>query len=526
MIDHIHVLPGHAEQESTSKWSLSVPLAFSPDNSLVAAISDKQTINVWKVQAAHSPQSLGDTDGKIQAVSFSADSGLLASANSKGRIYVWDISTSSLRKKFVFDSSERNNYSEIIRLAFSPKPGNRLLAWAEGGTINISDVDTATTVWSMYANTSGIVALSFLPDGQRLASGGSSTIRVWDISITPSTSADLRLDSDLEHPVPAPDGGQAVCHYEARRTIGIWNIDTGWQRLLIGVKEAQYSTLAFSKDGERLARATLGHLEIYNAKTGNILQTIPNSTEEPFHGFAFRHNHEIATVSLDGVRLWDISTADCICALDTSKNDGHISCLTISPDGNWLTYARAKPGVLDEAVIPIWDVRAAVIALSLHVRHAYPDQIALSSDNLLLALGSRGEIEVWDTRSGTNLLSVQDRTMCGGISFDTHIGTRLHTEHGFVDFNAESLGAPDRKELSRKAPFSGYGTCPRQQNSLNSEENWLMRNGKKVLWIPFDYQFRALEDKEPQLTSFINGKILIWVSYQRNELMRIELADP
>lgn len=522
--DRIHVLPGHAEHE------IFGCLAFSPDSCFVAAISDKQTINVWNVQAAHSPQSLGDTDGKIQAVSFSADSSLLASANSNGCIYVWDIFTSSLRKNFVFNGSERPNYWEIIRLAFSPKAGNRLLAWADGRTINIWDMDTATSVWSMYALEADIVALSFLPDGQRLAFvDGHSTIRIWDISIPPSTPTDLRLHSNLKQPVPASDGGQAICYYEGSDTIGIWNIDTGWQSLLICVEEGWNSISAFSKDGERLAYATSNKIKIHNTNTAAILQTILNPTEAPLLGLAFRHNHEIASMSPDGIRLWDISTAECICTLDTSVHSGSLSSLSISKDGDWLAYAVTK-FLQDERVVVIWDVRAAALALSLNVGHSSIGQVAFSLDNLILALETEREIEVWDTRSGSRLwtLDLLDEPGFGGLSFDTNISTRLHTEYGFLDLDSESLGDPDLEALSTIPFLSGYGTTPHKRESYNQEENWLVRNEEEeVLWIPLDYQYRDWnEDHTPQLTTFIRGKVFIWVSHRRNELMRIELEDP
>ncbi|KAF3807865.1 Vegetative incompatibility protein HET-E-1 [Colletotrichum gloeosporioides] len=513
--EKIHSFPGHSTRRHNT-----MRVAFSPDNSLVAAFSDDARVNVWKVQAPHSPQILGEMVDQVSDVSFSSDSHLLASAgssNTNGSSWVWDISTGSLRKKITHKGLSH------ICLAFSPKAESQRLAVAYECEIDIWDMDKATTsVWHVSARASEIFSLSFSPDGQRLASGTThGEIKIWDVSIRPSKSRKIGLPP--KQIVFTPDGSQAIYYDQSTNTIGIRNIDTEWQDSAIVLREkGWFPSLALSNDKSRIACTTYGKIRLFNAANQALLQKIPAITED--HTLlAFQHNNQLASSSQSAIKLW----IDRKSTLSISIPNMNITCFAVSRDGEYLAYACEKMGTLfnDETFIQVSDVKAGKSFAPIHVDYANIKYVVFLSDKQKFVVVSAGRIQIWDVARGLCLLTLRDdpERIPYNVLFDNKINTRLHTQFGFLDLNLESLEDPNQQTSIENEPFSGYGIGLSWWKSNIDDVNWIVRNGEKVLWVPVDYQWdnAVLDD----ITPFIDGTTLIWASRRVNGLMRIELKD-
>ncbi|KAF4907091.1 Vegetative incompatibility protein HET-E-1 [Colletotrichum fructicola] len=488
---------------------------FSPDGLMLATVSDEETINIWQLRATHSPQTLGYSDGVVDSITFSADSRLLASANDN--IYVWDVITGSLIKKIMLDRADISK-----EVSFPPQNGSRLLAWSVLSEINICDLgkpaSNPASTWKLGTHGSDcfITSLSFSPDGQRIASATDyGEVKVWDVSSHPGKSIHTRSQSINDQLVSSQDGSQSVFYAANVNAVGIWSVETGWQESLVSLEKEQFSSLAFSNDGDKFACVTSSKIMIFKASSGSLLQTIPNNNEGR-SSVAFRNAREIASVSSDAIKIWDIDTRECT---KTFKNhSSEVLCLAFSADGQWLVRACHKRKGRLSTAIKVWDLRAGGRERTLYTEYEEFRQVMFSPDNLMILLNSPTRIGVWDLGQNSRLWTLSTE-MRLHVSFDANLSTRLHTQFGFFDLHSVSPNNSDRPVHLEEISFSGYGIGLKPDDS----RNWIMRDGERLVCIPSDFHFN---DHQPVVTPFINGTTLIWASSSYNQLLRLELSEP
>jgi WD40 repeat protein len=140
-------------------------------------------------------------------------------------------------------------------------------------------------------------------------------------------------------------------------TVRVWAWDParlGGERapvLKLLVRVGGYSNrVAFSPDGLRLATAgERNNVKIWDAKTGDVLQTLPGHT-------------------------------------------GEVYAVAFSPDGRWLATAG------EDTTIRIWDSKSWTLRLTLRGHTSFVMSLAFRPDSERLASGSRDHtMKVWDT---------------------------------------------------------------------------------------------------------------------------------
>jgi WD40 repeat protein len=180
-------------ESAKSCWSSCV--AFSPDGCRLAIGSGADryplpgTMQVWNVKKQQVELTLAGFRDSVVAVTFSPDGSQLAagigdargfSSFTPGEVRIWDAATGAELHRL------RGHRHCVYAVSFSPD-GQRLATAAgrivglEGGEVKFWDLRTGQEVGSLPAFTRCVYGVAFSPCGRRIATaGGDYSVKIWD----------------------------------------------------------------------------------------------------------------------------------------------------------------------------------------------------------------------------------------------------------------------------------------------------------------------------------------------------------
>ena len=173
----------------------------------------------------------------------------------------------------------------------------------------------------------------------------------------------------------------------------------------------------------------------------------------------------VASASRDEtVRVWDAATA---AALQTLV--GHsftVASVTFSPDGNILASASW------DRTVKLWDAATGAMLLTLEGHSLSVSSVAFSPDGKFLASASCDKtVKLWDSATGAALQTFKLDVPVGILSFCSS-GQYLKTDRGLLSLQ----------------PFGASLSSPDVPRFLSVIEDWVIENGKRLLWLPADYR--------------------------------------
>jgi WD40 repeat protein len=295
-------------------------LAFSPDSKVLATGSGDRTVRLWDTQTGELKRWLPEQRGLVLAVSFSPDGKTLASgsiiADEKGAV--------------------------------------------RGGEIKIWDAETGREERSLTSyNNSGVYAVAFSPDGQKLISGNSDqTVKLWDVR-----TGNL-LRTLTEHPSQS------------------------------SLSAPQVVAVAYSPDGRTVASAsTDGAVKLSDAASGELKAQVARATGTPVYTVCFSPDGEnLAIGSSDGtVWVWDVAGRTTKQTLKTYG--GQVYSVNFSTNGKTLATGG------NDGVLRLWDVQSGQQKEeeALKSGGSAIKAVAFSPDGHLLASGNMDRIaKLWD----------------------------------------------------------------------------------------------------------------------------------
>ncbi len=265
---------------------------------------------------------------------------------------------------------------------------------------NLRAVDVRLVVGT--GNTSGVMAISYSPDGLFALSGSGSALKLWEIA----SGLEIRTftpKSGLVRSVAfSPDGRFAL---GASDGVEMWDIATGEKVRTFSEDKGNisYTSVAFSLDGKYIiASQFFGDVFVWKADTGERIQTLKSASDKMLNVYAVALSPDglyAASGGSDGkVRLWNTAGGKLFYKL--SGHSKEIWALTFSADGRFLLSGGKKK-------IKLWEAATGKLVRTfggLFSSQNHVTALSFSPDGrYALSANGRGEMAYWDIDSSKAL---------------------------------------------------------------------------------------------------------------------------
>jgi WD40 repeat protein len=390
----------------------------SPDGRILAVPLDEDVV-LFEAQTGTYQRTLRGPGGRVVWVAFSPVGQALAATTWRegwgGALRVWDVEAGHERFTRPLPGAKVSGAA-----AFSPD-GTRLIAEGSEERLEVLDARSGRQVQSVELRPGGVPSLCFRPDGHRLA------VALWHgkgVKVFDWHGDSLGTARTLEHAEAvgavqySPDGRFLASGDST--TLRVWNAETLTEVHAVTTPAEQ---LAFSADGRTLfASWTNGQDKSVHTFTRWDVVTgkdLPPLSVEVAAERTSAHHH----LSRDGKTLFVIAGAKAthVRAIDTTTGkdvfprQGHsapLQALAVSSDNRTLASAG------DDRTITLWDLGTGRVRLTLSAHADAVLGLAFSSDGSRLASASRdGAIIVWDADNGKELLRLRGQSGCSHVQF-------------------------------------------------------------------------------------------------------------
>ncbi|KAJ5175634.1 Vegetative incompatibility protein HET-E-1 [Penicillium canariense] len=545
----------------------SSALIFAPKRSKIRAMFE-ENIPLWitKLPAiemdwsnCEERQQLKSLFSDFSRISYSQDGKTLTSFSRNGTVQVWDIQTGHVRQALDFD---QNNYNKN---SISPS-GSLVVSFGGGqkpapGHVLYGNDLSSMEKQILKGHTDWIFDVAFAPDGNILASiSVDGTLRLWDVFTGKEMLSDTLSGGFLrENIVFAPDG-RLLATVTGSRIVKLLDTKTLEERQKFFVGSI-YDPIVFSADGKMLGfRFSLNQIRVIRIPFDGEKEVVQNS-DESSHGM----------MEMAG-QLWNPASGN---ATWTPRFGVPLWIHAFSPDGSEVASIISKPRgsiqfwdvATGEKKNEIWDIdlegewaspgyRTARHWPQPHHRSDFFGAVAFSPDGGVLASSTRDELWVWDTTTEVSpdensialvyhsdhssealvlVLNLERMSMSPLHWFCAEFTTVSFSEDGrylkfnsghFLDLDSECF-SPE-KGFFLQSPSDGifdagadlldhnchHCVAISDQTGLLLYNDWVYKDGIRILWVPPDYRSRlhgvvqlkdtiALGDEETSEITFI-----------------------
>jgi WD40 repeat protein len=347
---------GHREIAALRGQSKDSNPTLSGNDSVLATLTRAtaeggSSVRLWR---RHMPEKvvLSVQDSGIPALAFSPDGKWLVSGDKAGRAVVWDAATG--QKRMVLPPNHRGPLQDV---AFSPD--GRLLACAEYYK-GVAVWDAARWQKEAEVSLAGCHQVTFTPDGKHLAACGEG-LAIWEVkrgqagtgrpeSVTLESTIHPSGDSLARALCIGPDGRRLA--WGGLSPVRLWDIQLGEEIPFAGPMSLKgYHGLAFYPDGRQLAYVSVAkQVEVWDVVARQKLRVLGQLGEFLSGELAISPNGRwlAANPRPAVVTLWDAQDGRRL--FDLPEATGPIWNLTWAPDGQRLAVGSATGEIV------IWDL--------------------------------------------------------------------------------------------------------------------------------------------------------------------------
>ncbi len=373
-------------------------VAYSPDGQTIATgcggFNNYSDIGFARLRSASDGGALGEPipggPGGVLCVAFSPDGRQLA-YSSRDIVEIRDVS--SPWRPLVHQLRKHTNF--VYAVTFSPD-GKRIATGGWDQTIWLWDRQSGAPLEALNGHRGFVRGLAFSPEGTHLVSGSEdNSVRCWDLTGA-GENAVFHGHTGFVHCVAFSPDGTLCASGSLDGTVKLWPIDAPDFQGTFRNSRGWVGTVAFSPDGRRVASAHDGNVRIWDPRTGEEFHRIPGPRGLLGHiGLAFSPDGSILAASGIGatVNLWDTSSWTVRGVL--RGHPAPVVAAEFSRDGTRLGVACEK------GTVQVWDLGRTKPRWSVLGHPGGANAVAFSPDGHSIASGGEDRtIRIWDANDG------------------------------------------------------------------------------------------------------------------------------
>jgi len=489
------------------QWVMSI--AFSTTGNLLASGSLDSTIKLWDIRSGQCLKTLLGHTNHILSVAFSSQDGLLASGSLDYTIRLWQVHEGRCLKILT-------GHTNTVRSAIF-FGGGLLASGSDDKTVKLWDIESGQCLQTLRGHKSRVWAIAISPDERVLASGSiDQTVKLWDLSQGQCLKT-LRGHSQPIWSIAFHPDGQQVASGSQDGTVRLWDTASGecvgyW----VGHRGWVWS-LMFSRDGQTLASSSQDRtVRLWDCRSHQCLRTLSGYTNTVWSVAFSPKGETLASSSQDGlIRLWDPKQGQCLTALE--HQDMAIS-VAFSPDGRWL----ASGGGPQVAALRVWDLNTAACRHSLLGHRGVVRSVAFHPAGTILASGGEDRTaRLWNLHDGTCLQILQGHSnIVWSVAFSPNgellaTGSNDTTVKLWRVEDGECIGTlTGHTQDVMSVVFSPDGTLLASNSADSILKIWTVRDGQCLLTLTHYPSIISSADFSPHQRMIASGSfegiIKIW----------------
>ncbi|MBW4676749.1 MAG: NACHT domain-containing protein [Desmonostoc geniculatum HA4340-LM1] len=371
----------------TDTISMILSVAFSPNESLVAAGDANGKVSLWQLAEAKPILILKGHQAWVQSIAFSPDGKMIASGSEDQTIRLWD----KLTGECLWCCQAHTG--RVRSITFSPN-GKIIASGSDDQTIKLWDIKTKECLQTLHGHLRWVMSVAFSPDGKTLASGSyDKTVKLWDVS-TGKSLITLQGHNDTVNSVAFNPEGTTIVSGSWDCTVKLWNISQSeclktWQGYCNSIK-----SVIFNPQNTSIISCSHDYtVRPWNIRTGQCLKVLQKHYDEAKTATLSPDGQIIAVSNCDQtVKLWNIFTTECVLTLP--KHSDLIRLFNFSLDGQILACGGYK------GVVKLWDIRTGECLKTLTTHTDLTAAVFSSNNHILATSNGEGIVKLWNIRTG------------------------------------------------------------------------------------------------------------------------------
>lgn len=289
-------------------------MSFSADNTILVSGTADGDLTLWQLPIQPTVTLAQDLD-KPTVMAFTPNGKTAAIGADDGKVRVWDVESADQLVE-ISDDGDR-----VTAIASHPS-GELLAVGREPGTLTIYRIADGAAVWKTEAHQGPIAAVAFRSDGNELATGGADgKVVCWSVP-NPKDAAETGTAAANTPTTPlrtieAHDQSLAGVAYLAESrlasgggtSISVWDSSTGEQVQTIDTGGPVIRSLVVAKsDGSAIAADSEGTVRIWSLGDGADTATLTTQQDGVRRLSLSSDEQSLAVIGEDRIEIWDVAS--------------------------------------------------------------------------------------------------------------------------------------------------------------------------------------------------------------------------